>query len=198
MSTLFASASGGNPRRKDLQSMMPREAAFFKRTGQLYSAMKQRVGPKYWKSGRHKGALRVAGIALPFPLCDFQAWYQTQLGGTVDGTAKCAYCPRIITAIDASTDHVEPLKQGGSAGLENLALCCSECNRFKGSLTLNAFLLVKEFLCGAIFPNNQIAWNVAITITDAKDIERRLKGGIVYQKTKKAFAKKKPVEDEDF
>lgn len=187
--------------------MMPREAAFFKRTSQIYGAMKTRMGPKYWKAGPHKGALRVVGIKLPFDLDQFQVWYQAQLGGTVDGICKCAYCPRFITAIDAQVDHVHPTKQGGSPGLENLTLCCGECNRYKGSLTLPAFNAIKRFLELAIQPQAYISWLNAtkdqaapMTITDAADIERRLKGGLVYRKTKNANikAKKKADEDDDF
>lgn len=193
MSTLFASASGANPRRKDLASMMPRESAFFTRTGQIYRAMKTRLGPKYWKSGKLKGRLRDVGIALPFTLDQFQEWYQKQLGGTVDGIVKCAYCPKFVTAIDAQVDHVHPTKQGGSPNLDNLTLCCGDCNRYKGSLTLSGFNAVREFLAKSITDE----WGTRMTITDAADIERRLKGGLVYRKTKNAV-KNKTVEEEPF
>lgn len=200
MSTLFASASGANPRRKSNADLMPRELAFFKRTEQIYRAMKTRLGPKYWKTGRLKGRLRSPGISLPFTMDQFQAWYQNALGGTVDGICKCAYCPRFVTAIDAQVDHVHPTKQDGSPNLDNLALCCGECNRFKGSLTPDAFGFIQIMLARGILPSNGINWAgpSPLTIMDAADIERRLKGGIVYQKTKKSFAQKKTAEEEPF
>ena len=47
----------------------------------------------------------------------------------------CEYC-RIserFTLAEHEIDHVIAVKHGGQTGLENLALCCVVCNRFKGS-----------------------------------------------------------------
>jgi hypothetical protein len=47
---------------------------------------------------------------------------------------KCEYC--LLKIIDApyshQIDHVIPRQHGGQNELENLALCCSYCNRHKG------------------------------------------------------------------
>src|ERR1700689_2087305 len=47
----------------------------------------------------------------------------------------CEYC-RIserLTLAEHEIDHVIAIKHGGQAVAENLALCCTVCNRFKGS-----------------------------------------------------------------
>ena len=47
----------------------------------------------------------------------------------------CEYC-RIserFTLAEHDIDHVIAVKHGGQTVVENLALCCAVCNRFKGS-----------------------------------------------------------------
>ena len=47
----------------------------------------------------------------------------------------CEYC-RIserFTLAEHEIDHVIAVKHGGQSVVENLALCCAVCNRFKGS-----------------------------------------------------------------
>ena len=47
----------------------------------------------------------------------------------------CEYC-RIserFTLAEHEIDHVIAVKHGGQTVVENLALCCTVCNRFKGS-----------------------------------------------------------------
>ncbi len=47
----------------------------------------------------------------------------------------CKYCriPERLTLAEHEIDHVIALKHGGQSAVENLALCCTICNRFKGS-----------------------------------------------------------------
>ena len=47
----------------------------------------------------------------------------------------CEYCrtSERFTLVEHQIDHVIALKHGGTAAAENLALCCTLCNRFKGS-----------------------------------------------------------------
>lgn len=47
----------------------------------------------------------------------------------------CEYCriPEIFTLAEHEIDHVIALKHGGRTLHDNLALCCTICNRFKGS-----------------------------------------------------------------
>lgn len=172
-------------------AMMPRDKAFYDRTAKGYSNMKRRFGPRYWKSGSNKGRMRFAGYTIPFTLEQYQEWYLAQLGGTVDGTCKCRYCPKILTALDAETDHIHPVKQGGSLGLENLALACGTCNRFKGGMTEDGFNALKEFL--------RVLANTCLW--DSAEIEQRLKGPIAYHKSARAEKKAKrvaPQDDEPF
>ena len=47
----------------------------------------------------------------------------------------CEYCliSERFTLAEHEIDHVIAVKHGGKTAAENLALCCSICNRFKGS-----------------------------------------------------------------
>jgi len=48
---------------------------------------------------------------------------------------RCEYClvPEGVTLIDHEVDHIIAVKHGGHAVAENLALCCTLCNKHKGS-----------------------------------------------------------------
>lgn len=47
---------------------------------------------------------------------------------------RCEYCgKRQISFFPHEVDHVLAQKHGGQTTLENLALACFECNRYKGS-----------------------------------------------------------------
>ena len=171
--------------------LMPRELAFRERTGSLYRSMKQRFRERVWKSGRFAGKVRTPGRQLPFSLEDFRDWFTAKLGGK-DGTRQCRYCPVILTALDAGVDHVEPVAQGGSLDLANLDLCCKTCNTLKGSLSLDGFLALKDFLYFRSGSTHKI------TPQDSIEIEKRLKGGVVYRKTKARFKPKAETVEEDF
>jgi hypothetical protein len=47
----------------------------------------------------------------------------------------CEYCliSERFTLAEHEIDHVIALKHGGESSAENFALCCTLCNRFKGS-----------------------------------------------------------------
>lgn len=167
---------------------MPRELAFHDRTGSLYRAMKQRFRERKWKTGRLAGRVRVIGRELPFSLDDFRDWFTAKLGGP-EGARQCRYCTVLLTALDAGVDHVQPIAQGGSLDLGNLDLCCQPCNRLKGSLSLEGFLALKDFLYFRAGSTHKI------TPQDAIEIEKRLKGGVVYRKTK---ARQQPKAEEVF
>ena len=47
-----------------------------------------------------------------------------------DGFA-CGYCDVTLTAESAVFDHVVPWKAGGKTELNNLVVCCRDCNRQK-------------------------------------------------------------------
>jgi hypothetical protein len=48
---------------------------------------------------------------------------------------RCEYClyPEAQSAFSHQVDHIVSRKHGGSSSLDNLALCCIFCNRYKGS-----------------------------------------------------------------
>jgi len=47
----------------------------------------------------------------------------------------CEYCliPETVSLAVHEVDHIIPRKHGGEADLENLALSCTLCNKYKGS-----------------------------------------------------------------
>jgi hypothetical protein len=49
--------------------------------------------------------------------------------------SRCEYClyPEARSAFVHQVDHIVSLKHGGKSTLDNLALCCIFCNRYKGS-----------------------------------------------------------------
>jgi hypothetical protein len=49
--------------------------------------------------------------------------------------SRCEYClyPEARSAFSHQVDHIISRKHGGGSGLDNLALCCIFCNRYKGS-----------------------------------------------------------------
>ncbi|MBO7657114.1 HNH endonuclease [Candidatus Saccharibacteria bacterium] len=48
---------------------------------------------------------------------------------------RCAWCGRKISLYDSRTqiDHIVPLYYDGDNSLDNLVICCLDCNRFKGA-----------------------------------------------------------------
>ena len=54
---------------------------------------------------------------------------------TERAAGRCEYC--LLSAVDAffphEADHIIAEKHGGATTMDNLALACFDCNRFKGS-----------------------------------------------------------------
>jgi len=48
---------------------------------------------------------------------------------------RCEYCqvPGNVTLVEHEIDHIIAVKHGGLATPENLALCCTVCNKHKGT-----------------------------------------------------------------
>ena len=46
---------------------------------------------------------------------------------------QCAYCSKQLNENDATIDHIIPKHKGGHSTRNNLACCCSSCNRGKAS-----------------------------------------------------------------
>ena len=49
---------------------------------------------------------------------------------------ECAYCGRKLHQDNATIDHILPKHKGGHNVRSNMACCCSNCNRAKGSTLL--------------------------------------------------------------
>jgi 5-methylcytosine-specific restriction endonuclease McrA len=52
----------------------------------------------------------------------------------------CFYCKREITLNQSSRDHAQPKSRGGGDNLENLRLCCKECNSLKQDMTEKEYM----------------------------------------------------------
>lgn len=52
------------------------------------------------------------------------------------GNEHCYYCGKKLTRYSATWDHVQPLSRGGEDTRKNLVWCCIQCNKAKGSLTI--------------------------------------------------------------
>jgi 5-methylcytosine-specific restriction endonuclease McrA len=155
--------------------LMPLEAAFTERLPPIYRRMKQRFGARRFKTGKRKGQVFRPEIPLPFTLEQFLAWIEKQLG-SMSGMVKCAYCAAMLDARNVAFDHIHPVQQGGSVGLDNIACCCQSCNREKGPLTLKAFLFLRALLKDEVGKH--------LTVADAANISMRLKSGGGFYKAK--------------
>jgi len=120
----------------------------------IYHTMAKRVRSKY-------------DLPLPFSLIEFRVFCLTRMGGSWDMAVRCVYCSGWLNAQTFVIDHREPLRYGGSLGLENLDLVCEECNAIKGSLSSNAFRRLLALL-------------VELHAQDSREIVGRMKDGSAY------------------
>lgn len=68
---------------------------------------------------------------------DWLNYLKEDLHGVVEKALQrkqCPYCARSLTAENFGADHRLPLSRGGKWTLENLVICCKECNLVKGAL----------------------------------------------------------------
>lgn len=56
------------------------------------------------------------------------------------GENHCFYCNDIIPRKRRSLDHLIPKSMGGTWDIENIVLCCWECNHAKADMTLAEFV----------------------------------------------------------
>ena len=64
------------------------------------------------------------------------------------GSISCIYCYTVLTLDTISFDHLLPLSRGGSSWVPNLGLCCTTCNKTKGSLTEDEYCSLLELMIG--------------------------------------------------
>lgn len=62
-----------------------------------------------------------------------------------EAEGKCALCGKKLLFSEITLDHIIPLKQNGKDEVENLQICCYQCNQMKGSiLPVDLFQKVTE------------------------------------------------------
>jgi len=146
-----------------------------------YHNMKARLGPKFYKHGKRAGQLRVPGIELPFTLDEFRTWAKVQLfNGTFDRTVPCSYCNRPLNIKTIRFDHLVPVSRGGSAGLDNLAPSCSDCNAEKGILLPEEYRALDAWLFNNLSPQSY------------QNVKRKLRTGDAFMRMR-FFVKKEPA-----
>ncbi|HEV8189481.1 MAG TPA: HNH endonuclease [Pyrinomonadaceae bacterium] len=117
--------------------------AFNEVTAQKRRSMAARLKPRYWKSGKRAGMVRTPGCELPFSLHQFRQWAMEKVGL---GIVSCHYCPRPVDVLSFEPDHYVPIALGGSFGLDNLVVSCSDCNKMKDSMLPQDFIDLMKFL----------------------------------------------------
>lgn len=131
------------------------EAVFDEHTKAVYWSMATRVKKKL-------------KLSLPFTYAEYRQWVLEAFGGNWDSVIQCAYCTRLMNVQTFVTDHREPLKFGGSVNLDNLVLCCEDCNNLKGGMSEDGFRLLIQFSVEYLHPQ------------DASDMFGRMKNGSAY------------------
>jgi 5-methylcytosine-specific restriction endonuclease McrA len=131
-------------------------------TAQKRRKMTSRLKEKTWKTGKRAGVVRRHGRELPFTLEEFRAWVMQRMGM---GIARCHYCPRPVDVLSFEPDHYVPLELGGGVGLDNLVVCCEDCNRIKGAMPPHDFEALMAFL------------DTCVSRVGSADIKKRLRAG---------------------
>ena len=67
-----------------------------------------------------------------------ECWARDQLSPF---EAKCHWCPRILTPLSFTIDHVVPLAENGPDTLDNIVLACLECNQRRDRVEVQRRLL---------------------------------------------------------
>lgn len=52
----------------------------------------------------------------------------------------CAYCNKVMPMEERTNDHIIPRSANGQTKVNNIVICCQECNGLKGSTLINDFL----------------------------------------------------------
>jgi hypothetical protein len=153
------------------------ENAFADRTSSIHGGMNGRLKERKNK----KGVIIRIGRRVPFTLEEFRVWVKREIGS---GCTGCLYCGTPIDYINFVVDHRHPIARGGDLGLENLDLCCAECNNAKGNLTGSEFHALRVFLRG-LGPMAET------------DVFRRLKAGAMGMRMRwfDRNKKKAPIDD---
>lgn len=103
----------------------------------------------FWKNRAHslnsaKG--RRTGVAgdiisssKPISELDLQLLY--------DNNKKCTYCGIYLDKEDIVFDHKTPLCKNGEHNIENICICCKDCNNLKNTRTYEEFMtFINEYI----------------------------------------------------
>lgn len=52
----------------------------------------------------------------------------------------CAYCNKVIPMNERTSDHIIPKSANGQTEVNNIVICCQDCNGLKGNTLINDFL----------------------------------------------------------
>jgi hypothetical protein len=66
-------------------------------------------------------------------MADIDAALRAMVRARANGLCEYCHIHERFTLAEHEIDHVIAVKHGGQSVAENLALCCTVCNRFKGS-----------------------------------------------------------------
>jgi len=58
--------------------------------------------------------------------------------------AKCIYCDEKLNDLNATTDHIIPISEGGNNCQINLVIVCFDCNNQRGNLEFNEYMDIKN------------------------------------------------------
>ena len=76
---------------------------------------------------------------------------------------KCAICGKHLLFSEITLDHIIPLNQNGEDEVENLQICCYECNQMKGAiLTSDLYQKVTEIFMYQMEKkqSNRLLWKI--------------------------------------
>lgn len=115
---------------------------FETRVEALWQSQKRMAAPKKWKSGVRAGTIRKQPVVIEFTRDQLGKWLWTHVGVNA---AQCFYCRVPIDILSLTLDHAMPRKKDGRFSLDNMRICCKDCNESKGDLTSGGFESVLRF-----------------------------------------------------
>ena len=120
----------------------------------LYKSQQRMAAAKKWKSGRRTGTVRRPAAQIEFTLHDLTRWLWKRVGLN---SVLCLYCHKPIDILSLTLDHVVPRSDGGRFCLDNMEVCCTECNERKGEISAPAFMGLLRWMRTALSPYDQNA-----------------------------------------
>lgn len=116
--------------------------SFDARVNALWNSQKAMVAARRWKSGKRAGMMRAPAIQIEFTKAELREFLAVRVGLRV---VRCGYCNAPIDIHSLTLDHAQPRSAGGRFSLENLVICCRDCNERKGELTAEGFRALLAF-----------------------------------------------------